>query len=110
MKGLHYLHSHQILHRDIKRPNLLYDQIHDRYRLCDYGSAVLCRKVRLSLGGGTMEYKSLERKLCNDFTGYSFPSDIFSLGKCLFEVYKGNNFQILTWLKRVCIDFRVALY
>lgn len=102
MRGLHYLHVHQIVHRDIKRPNILYDQIRDRYRLCDYGSAVICKNVRLSLGGGTSEYKSPERKSPN-FTGHSFPCDIFSLGKCLFEVYKGNNFQSLTWLKKVCI-------
>lgn len=88
---------------------MLYHPYQNSYRLCDYGNAVICNTVRLSLGGGTDYYKAPEMKEKKTFKGYSFPCDLFALGKSLYEIYDGNNFSISGYIKRVSLSLSLSL-
>jgi mitogen-activated protein kinase kinase 2 len=40
-----HLHSHRVIHRDIKASNILYDASTGNYKLCDLGSALLFKET-----------------------------------------------------------------
>jgi len=86
LDGLHWLHSHDVLHRDIKRENVFYDAATKRAVLGDLGS---CRRNdrewRMSgrFDVGTSCYLAPEMNA--DLT-YSFASDVWALGCVWYEM------------------------
>jgi len=87
VRGLVFLHRHQIIHRDIKAANILLS--HNRAKIADYG---LCarmheNKKRRSLEGST--YWMAPEVIAID-TGYDTKADIWSLGITAIEMATGK--------------------
>jgi len=88
--GIHYLHEHNILHRDIKPQNILLH--HGIIKICDFGFSVmikeqlqLCRTIC-----GTPLFMSPELLLLQPYT---IKSEIWSLGILFYMmVYKVHPF------------------
>lgn len=87
LRGLAYLHSRGIIHRDIKCSNILVDAI-GRVKITDFSS---CIKV-----SGDKEEPAIRRKLAGSpywmapevarRVGHSFPADIWSAGCAVIEM------------------------
>lgn len=96
-RGLEYIHSKQIIHRDIKLENLLVDEF-DNVKLGDFGWSIKKKdldplEMKDNKGGeiksvcGTKEYMSPEL-----FKGDSYDEkiDIWSLGIVMYELLTGD--------------------
>jgi hypothetical protein len=88
LTGLAFLHSLQVLHRDLKSPNLLLsgplDALGTRVMLCDFGLSKLIASVSTHTGAiGTPAWMAPEV-----LTGqhYGLPSDMYSMGVVLWEL------------------------
>ncbi len=99
-EGLKYLNSKNLLHRDLKPDNILFNEyknsdgsINYKYKLCDYGVAKSLEKKLLSSVVGTKLYEAPE--IINN-EKYSNKSDLFSIGIILYELYYGNSENKLT--------------
>lgn len=87
--AVHYLHSLQILHRDIKDENVIIDQ-HFHAKLIDFGSATFRSTDRLfSTFYGTVEYCSPEVLAGNKYEGPEL--EVWSLGVTLYVLTFGEN-------------------
>ena len=94
LKGIEYLHSINICHRDIKLENLLLDQ-DSKLIISDFGCA---SKIRTELGKslpfessytvGSKEYNPPEMNI--DKLYYGEKADVFSAGVCLFLMLIGH--------------------
>jgi serine/threonine protein kinase len=105
LKGVGYIHSRRIVHRDIKLENILLDNC-GKIKLCDFGISKFCPDETevMKEACGTPVYmapevimcdKKLmveEKKLKNDeeVTGYGFEVDIWSCGVVLYALLYGN--------------------
>lgn len=97
-RGIRYLHQCHIIHRDIKPENFLVESLDFMSPVCckisDFGTAKFLedipsssskkKKKRMSARVGTPIYMAPEM-LETDF--YSFPSDVYSFGISLHEIY-----------------------
>lgn len=82
VNAVHYLHSLNILHRDIKDENIIIDQ-YFHVKLIDFGSATFMEEGKLfSTFYGTTEYCSPEVLAGNAYQGPEL--EIWSLGVTLF--------------------------
>ncbi len=87
-EAIHHMHSHGILHRDIKPGNILID-VNDVPYVTDFGLAIHEDEVvRYREIAGTLAYMSPEQ-LSGDGHLIVARSDIFSLGVVLFEMLTG---------------------
>lgn len=90
LQCLEYIHSHGIVHNDIKPENILVcdpDYTGDNVILSDFGLADECDKYGLCYSsGGTLEYSSPEKI---DGYGYDTKADIWSLGVTMFSCLFG---------------------
>eukprot|EP00927_Polykrikos_kofoidii_P044094 TRINITY_DN38155_c0_g1_i1.p1 TRINITY_DN38155_c0_g1~~TRINITY_DN38155_c0_g1_i1.p1 ORF type:complete len:628 (-),score=89.54 TRINITY_DN38155_c0_g1_i1:37-1920(-) len=87
LRGLKYVHSARVIHRDLKPRNLLVNSDCD-LRICDFGLALVEKSEneegelhRMTDYVGTRWYRAPEL-LCN-FPRYSRPVDLWSIG-CIF--------------------------
>lgn len=86
-----YLHSHSIVHRDIKLENLVYDNKKNMHvALTDFGFAVnrLPSDSLLDDYPGSPQYAAPELFLGNPYTGY--PADVWAMGICLYVMLTGR--------------------
>ena len=90
--GLKYIHSHNIVHRDIKLENILID-LNNNIKICDFGiGRVLSSPDQLLFDQcGTPMYIAPEILLSSKDIGYKgFPVDIWSSGIALYILLSGN--------------------
>lgn len=93
LSALDFLHSHGIIHGDIKPSNLLVD-VQGRVKLGDFGLARRAASEEGSLLKGTTKYMAPE--LINPQFGPVGPaSDLYSLGFVCYELMCGPQFETL---------------
>ncbi|KAK4766294.1 hypothetical protein SAY87_007936 [Trapa incisa] len=84
-RGLSYLHSKKIVHRDVKSENMLLSS-HRRLKIADFGVARVEAQNPRDMTGetGTLGYMAPEV-----LTGkpYNRSCDVYSFGICLWEIY-----------------------
>uniref|UniRef100_A0ACD5WDV0 Uncharacterized protein n=1 Tax=Avena sativa TaxID=4498 RepID=A0ACD5WDV0_AVESA len=92
LKGLAFLHSQKIMHRDIKGANLLVD-VNGVVKLADFGMAkhLSTAAPNLSLKGTPywMAPEVVQATLIKD-VGYDLAVDIWSLGCTIIEMFTGK--------------------
>ena len=87
-KGIIYLHSKQICHRDIKLENILVMK-NDKIKIIDFGFAVKCNKDSYQkLFCGTPSYMAPE--ILNKKKYNPYYSDIWSLGVLFYAMIYGK--------------------
>jgi Protein kinase domain len=92
--GLHVAHSQDVIHRDLKPPNIFLipdPQLGDRVKILDFGIAKLindAEATRKTVGYiGTPQYSSPEQFLSQPL---DLRSDLYSLGVILYELFSGT--------------------
>jgi mitogen-activated protein kinase kinase kinase len=92
LDGLAYLHSKNVVHRDIKSMNVLLDKS-GHIMLADFGCSVdlsaLAEKRFKSMAGSLPWMAPEVLKMTTD-EGASYPSDIWSLGCTVWEILAGR--------------------
>ncbi|KAI3910799.1 hypothetical protein MKW98_030607 [Papaver atlanticum] len=84
-RGLSYLHSKKIVHRDVKTENMLLDA-HRNLKIADFGVARVEAQNPKDMTGetGTLGYMAPE---VLDGKPYNRRCDVYSFGICLWEIY-----------------------
>ncbi|MEO8223472.1 MAG: protein kinase [Gammaproteobacteria bacterium] len=87
-EALHYAHSQNVVHRDVKPANLMYDVDSDRLKLTDFGIARLtdASRTRTGIILGTPSYMSPEQLSASKVTGHT---DLYSLGVTMYHLLTG---------------------
>ena len=103
LDGLEAIHSHNIIHRDMKPENILMDG--ETPKIADFG---LARSPKLKAVSnswdvkGTMPYMAPEQFA--DFRKAKIPADIYSLGKIIYEAIIGKLDQKTVPFKAVRLE------
>ncbi|KAL3626308.1 hypothetical protein CASFOL_029857 [Castilleja foliolosa] len=84
-RGLSYLHSKKIVHRDVKAENMLLDS-NRKLKIADFGVARVEAQNPRDMTGetGTLGYMAPE---VLDGKPYNRKCDVYSFGICLWEIY-----------------------
>lgn len=85
--AINYVHSHGIVHRDLKLENFLYDaKGSDHLKLIDFGfSKIWDKNIKMCVSCGTLAYVAPE-VLCKSYTSQC---DMWSLGVIVFILLAG---------------------
>ncbi|KAL9237644.1 hypothetical protein vseg_012168 [Gypsophila vaccaria] len=84
-RGLHYLHSKKIVHRDVKTENMLLD--YERtIKIADFGVARVEAQNPRDMTGTTGTYGYMAPEVL-DGMPYDHKCDVYSFGICLWEIY-----------------------
>lgn len=85
-RGVAYVHSRNIIHRDLKLLNFLLAS-DGTVKLGDFGQSCHISETKLS-NSGTRNYRAIE--LCLGRTDYDYCIDVYSLGLLFFEIICGR--------------------
>ena len=91
--GLDYLHTHGIVHRDVKPGNFMVTRDQKRVKIFDFGlskSSANWRTRFMKEGGGTRAYMPPEQ-LRRKGAKLDTRSDIFSFGITMYELFAGKH-------------------
>ena len=89
LDALAYAHEHNILHRDLKPPNIMIT-VDEQPKLLDFGTAKFTDGVPITQEGmtiGTLHYMSKEQLLGKELDART---DIYSLAVTLYEITTGH--------------------
>lgn len=95
LHGIAYLHSKDIVHRDIKLENLVFSNEEDfeNLKILDFGLATFVDNGTLTSVCGTPGYVAPEIFFFQEYNlvtdmilGYSFPVDIYSAGVVFYRL------------------------
>ncbi|CAG97850.1 serine/threonine-protein kinase [Kluyveromyces lactis] len=96
-EGIAYLHSHNIVHRDLKLENIMVDESLCNIKIIDFGSAVdvgpnkeACHGIR---GSEQLMAPEVFQRLKYEGT----PVDMWSLGIMMFEFFNNSNKPAFPW-------------
>ena len=92
IEGIKYIHSKNIVHRDIKLENILID-VNNNIKICDFGIGKILENKNKKLHDqcGTPMYMAPEILLSNKENGYDpFPIDLWSAGIALYIMLSGT--------------------
>ncbi len=87
--ALAYAHSHNVVHRDVKPANIMYEAQNDEVKVTDFGIARITdsSKTKTGMVLGTPSYMSPEQLSGQKIDGRS---DLFSLGVTLYQLLCGR--------------------
>lgn len=87
--ALDYAHKLNVVHRDVKPGNIIYDASTEKLKITDFGIACLTDNSRTRTGTilGSPSYMSPEQLEGQDLDGRS---DLFSLGVTLYQLFTGH--------------------
>ena len=88
-QALDYAHQQNVVHRDIKPGNIMYDPVADSVKVTDFGIARItdASRTRTGLVLGTPSFMSPEQLAGQHIDGRS---DLYSLGVTLFQLLTGS--------------------
>lgn len=91
LDAVEYVHSHDVIHGDIKPENIMVLPEGKGVKLIDFGLGDTPDYVLLKMGGGTPEYAAPE--LTKEGGCVSVATDMYSLGKVLKDLKPGYNIR-----------------
>lgn len=107
--GIELCHKKNIIHGDLKPENILlkYQYIPNRIyenliKISDFGLSINRYNNEDKLTGGTEGYTAPEAR--ENGTGGSFPSDIYSIGKMIYEILTNCSCEKLKKIKYINFD------
>lgn len=107
LQAVYNAHANDVIHRDLKPQNIIYDSINDEITIIDFGSS----KIKTFIDKGTTmpmfseNYSAPEVVRGNDITE---KCDYYSLGAVFFELFlcreAESNTQMISMIKKTSMD------
>jgi eukaryotic-like serine/threonine-protein kinase len=92
LDALAYAHARGVIHRDLKPPNIMFDELTQRARLIDFGIASIrsTNAQQRRFDGGTPAYMAPEQLLAHSAWAEGPWTDLYALGCTAWELVVGH--------------------